>query len=73
MACGEGSDRIFLIFGSFHQGKEQKKAGKDFVILGYQLDKESKGMIEIRDMSGKSVQSIPFSGMQDQVTVMTTS
>jgi len=47
--------------------------GKDFVILDYQLEKESEGMIEIRDMSGKPVQRIPFSGMQDQVTVVTTS
>jgi len=44
---------------------------KDFVIIGYQFDKETKGMIEIRDISGKPVQSIPFIGMQDQVTVTT--
>jgi hypothetical protein len=41
--------------------------------LAYQLDKESKGMIEIRDILGKPVQSIPFNGIHDQVTVMTTS
>ena len=44
---------------------------KDFIILGYQFDKETKGMIEIRDISGKPVQSIPFNGIQDQVTVTT--
>lgn len=44
---------------------------KDFIILAYQFDKETKGMIEIRDISGKPVQSIPFNGMQDQVTVTT--
>jgi hypothetical protein len=47
--------------------------GKDFVILAYQLDKESEGMIEIRDMLGKPVQNIPLSEMQNQVTVITTS
>jgi hypothetical protein len=41
--------------------------------LGYQLDKESKGMIEIRDISGKPVLSVPFNGMQDQITVTTIS
>ncbi len=46
--------------------------GKDFVILGYQLDKESQGMIEIRDISGTLMQSIPFKGMQDQLTLVTT-
>jgi hypothetical protein len=44
---------------------------KDFVIIGYQFDKETKGMIEIRDITGKPVQSIPFDGMQDLVTVTT--
>jgi hypothetical protein len=44
---------------------------KDYVILGYQFDKETKGMIEIRDISGKPVQSIPFNGIQDQVIVTT--
>lgn len=44
---------------------------KDFVIIGYQFDKETKGMIEIRDITGKPVQSIPFIGMQDQVTITT--
>jgi hypothetical protein len=44
---------------------------KDFIILAYQFDKETKGMIEIRDISGKPVQSIPFIGMQDQATVTT--
>ena len=44
---------------------------KDFIILAYQFDKETKGMIGIRDISGKPVQSIPFDGIQDQVTVTT--
>jgi len=44
---------------------------KDYVILAYQFDKETKGIIEIRDISGKPVQSIPFDGIQDQVTVIT--
>jgi len=44
---------------------------KDFIILAYQFDKETKGMIEIRDISGKPVQSIPFDGIQDQVTLTT--
>jgi len=45
---------------------------KDFVILGYLFDKETQGMIEIRDISGTLMQSIPFNGMQDQLTVVTT-
>jgi hypothetical protein len=44
---------------------------KDFVIIGYQFDKETRGMIVIRDITGKPVQSISFNGMQDQVTVTT--
>ena len=44
---------------------------KDFIILAYQFDKETKGMIEIKDISGKPVQSITINGMQDQVTVTT--
>jgi len=44
---------------------------KDFIILVYQFDKETKGMIEIRDITGKPVQSIPFNGIQDQLTVTT--
>ena len=44
---------------------------KDFVILGYLFDKETQGMIEIRDISGTLMQSIPFNGMQDQITVIT--
>jgi hypothetical protein len=35
------------------------------------MGKESKGMIEIRDMSGKPINNIPFNGMQGQVTVTT--
>jgi len=46
---------------------------KDFVILGYQFDMETKGMIEIRDVSGSMIQSIPFKGMQDQLTLTTRS
>nr|NQU91320.1 T9SS type A sorting domain-containing protein [Bacteroidota bacterium] len=44
---------------------------KDFVILGYKFDKETRGMIEIRDVAGRLMESIPFTGMQDQVTVTT--
>nr|NQU91222.1 T9SS type A sorting domain-containing protein [Bacteroidota bacterium] len=44
---------------------------KDFVILGYHFDKETQGTIEIRDMSGRLMESIAFKGMQDQVTVTT--
>jgi hypothetical protein len=44
---------------------------KDFVILGYQLDTDTRGSIEIRDISGSLIQSIPFNGMQDRVTVIT--
>nr|NQU92402.1 T9SS type A sorting domain-containing protein [Bacteroidota bacterium] len=44
---------------------------KDFVILGYRFDKETAGTIEIRDVTGQTMQSIPFAGIQDQVTVMT--
>jgi len=39
--------------------------------LGYLFDKETQGMIEIRDISGTLMQSIPFNGMQDQITVIT--
>ena len=45
----------------------------DFVILGYQFDTETKGSIEIRDVSGSLIQSVPFKGMQDQVSVITRS
>jgi hypothetical protein len=45
--------------------------GKDFVILAYLFDKETRGMIEVRDISGTLIQSIPFNGMQDQITVIT--
>jgi len=44
---------------------------KDFVILGYRFDKETHGMIEIRDVSGRLMESIAFNGMQDQVTLTT--
>jgi len=44
---------------------------KDFVILGYRFDKETAGTIEIRDVAGQTMQSITFTGIQDQVTVMT--
>ncbi len=46
---------------------------KDFVILGYRFDADTRGVIEIRDVSGSLIQSIPFTGMQDQLTVMTRS
>jgi len=53
-------------------GKRTKKnPSKDFVILGYKFDKETQGTIEIRDMSGRLMESIAFKGMQDQVTVTT--
>ena len=39
--------------------------------MGYQFDKETQGMIEIRDVSGRLMESIAFNGMQDQVTVTT--
>jgi hypothetical protein len=44
---------------------------KDFVVLGYHFDADTRGIIEIRDVSGSLIQSIPFDGMQDQLTVMT--
>jgi hypothetical protein len=45
--------------------------GKDFVILGYRLENETAGRIEIRDMSGTLLKNISFNGKQDQVTVTT--
>jgi len=44
---------------------------KDFVIIGYQFDKENEGMIEVRDISGRLMKSIPVKGMTDQLTVTT--
>ncbi len=62
----------FLDFWFFSSKKRtEKNPGKDFVILGYQLDKECQGMIEVRDISGTLMQSIPFNGVQDQLTVIT--
>jgi len=46
---------------------------KDFVVLGYRFDADTRGLIEIRDVSGSLIQSIPFTGMQDQLTVITRS
>ena len=44
---------------------------KNFVIIGYQFDKETEGMIEVRDVSGKLMKSAPVKGMTDQLTVTT--
>jgi hypothetical protein len=44
---------------------------KDFVIIGYQFDKETEGMIEVRDVSGRLMESVPVKGMTDQLTVTT--
>lgn len=44
---------------------------KDFVIIGYQFDKETKGMIEVRDVSGGLMKSVPVKGITDQLTVTT--
>jgi hypothetical protein len=44
---------------------------KDFVVLGYRFNSDNQGVIEIRDASGSLIHSIPFAGMQDQLTVIT--
>ena len=44
---------------------------KDFVIIGYQFDKETEGMIEVRDVSGILMKSILVKGMNNQLTVTT--
>lgn len=46
---------------------------KEFVVLGYQFDTDTRGVIEIRNVAGRLIQSIPFDGMQDQLTVITRS
>jgi len=37
----------------------------------YNLETASEGTIEIIDVSGNSIRSIPFEGKQDQITVIT--
>ncbi len=44
---------------------------KDFVIIGYQFDTETEGMIEVRDVSGRLMESVPLKGMNNQLTVTT--
>lgn len=44
---------------------------KDFVILKYKLDTEQEGIIEIQDVSGKTIQILQFTEIQDQITVAT--
>jgi hypothetical protein len=44
---------------------------KDFVFLGYQFERNTRGVIEIRDVLGKLIYNIPFEGMQDQITILT--
>lgn len=44
---------------------------KDFVILGYALENETNGTIEVRDIKGTLVYNRDFSGKQDQLTVST--
>ena len=41
------------------------------MILGYKLETEQEGTIEIRDMAGKSIKVIRTNSMQDQITVVT--
>ena len=42
-----------------------------FVILEYKLDSEAQGVIEVKDMSGKTIHSVSTSGKQDQLTIVT--
>ena len=44
---------------------------KDFVILGYKLEMETKGSIEIQDVTGKTIKTIHTHSKQDQITVVT--
>ena len=44
---------------------------KDYVILGYKLETESSGSINISDINGSSVYIVTTTGKQDQVTIVT--
>ena len=41
---------------------------KDYVILGYNLEKEVEGSIEINDITGKTIYTVTTTGKQDQIT-----
>jgi hypothetical protein len=44
-----------------------------YVIIGYNLETEADCSIEIRDITGKSIQTLKTNGKQDQLTVVTES
>ncbi len=42
-----------------------------YVIIGYNLETETDCSIEIKDVTGKSIQTLTTNGKQDQITVVT--
>ncbi len=44
---------------------------KGYVILEYKIETEAEGLIEIKDITGKTIKTIPATEKQDQVTVIT--
>ncbi len=42
-----------------------------YVIIGYNLESETELSIEIKDITGKAIQTLSANGKQDQLTVAT--
>ena len=42
-----------------------------FVTLEYKLDSEAQGVIEVKDISGKTIHSVSTNGKQNQLTIVT--
>ncbi len=53
------------------QLKAYPNPSKGYVILEYKIEAEAEGIIGIKDITGKTIKTIPTTEKQDQVTVLT--